>query len=203
MNALANFCFQTKETNLEISDRLPEEYFPKFEARHPGGLASQWIPSDPALWKIDNFREFLEARKILLAEEVNKRMEELLHGDNRWLTGPPAAAPAPVTVVGGISSEEEEAALEALNDWMEARGLPRGQLTYDFADPATGEQKAVFDLAWPSGIQEELSQPVTVLLNEGNETIAIASQAGYRCFTETADFQRYVLTEILAEETAA
>ena len=35
VNALANFCFQTKDTNLEISDRLPEEYFPKFEARHP------------------------------------------------------------------------------------------------------------------------------------------------------------------------
>ena len=203
VNALANFCFQTKETNLEISDRLPEEYFPKFEARHPGGLASQWIPNDPVLWKIENFREFLEARKMLLAEEVNKRMEELLHGDNRWLSGPPAAAPTPVAVVGGISSEEEEAALEVLNDWMEARGLPRGLLTYDFADPATGEQKAVFDLAWPSGIQEELSQPVTVLLNESKETIAIASQAGYRCFTAAADFQRYVLTEILAEETVA
>ena len=27
VNALANFCFQTKDTNLEISDRLPEEYF--------------------------------------------------------------------------------------------------------------------------------------------------------------------------------
>lgn len=31
VNALANFCFQTKETNLEISDRLPEEYFPVFK----------------------------------------------------------------------------------------------------------------------------------------------------------------------------
>jgi hypothetical protein len=36
VNALANFCFQTKQTNLEISDRLPEEYFPVFEAKHPG-----------------------------------------------------------------------------------------------------------------------------------------------------------------------
>ena len=84
---------------------------------------------------------------------------------------------------GGITSEEEEEQLEALNDWMEAQGLPRGVLAYDFADAATGEQKAVFDLAWPNGIQEELSQPVAVLLNESTETIAIASQAGYRCFT--------------------
>ena len=29
VNALANFCFLTKDTNLNISDRLPEEYFPK------------------------------------------------------------------------------------------------------------------------------------------------------------------------------
>ena len=58
MNALANFCFLTKDTNLDISDRLPEEYFPEVEAAHPGALASQWIPTDPALWKIERFRDF-------------------------------------------------------------------------------------------------------------------------------------------------
>ena len=63
VNALANFCFLTKDTNLNISDRLPEEYFPEIEEDHPGALASQWIPTDPALWKIENFRDFLEARK--------------------------------------------------------------------------------------------------------------------------------------------
>ena len=64
----------------------------------------------------------------------------------------------------------------------------------------TGEQQAVFDLAWPSGIQEELSQPVAVLLNEAAETLSIASRAGFRCFTEAEDFRRYVLREILAVE---
>jgi hypothetical protein len=199
VNALANFCFLTKDTNLNISDRLPESYFPEVEAAHPGALASQWIPNDPALWKIENFREFLDARKTLLATEVNLRMEELLHGDTRWLKEPVApASPPAVTVIGGITSEEEEAQLEALNQWMEDQGLPRGAISYDFADTATGEQKAVFDLAWPSGIQEELSQPVVVLLNEGTETIAMASQAGFRCFTSVAEFQRYVGAEILA-----
>ena len=47
VNALANFCFLTKDTNLSISDRLPEEYFPEIEQAHPGALASQWIPMDP------------------------------------------------------------------------------------------------------------------------------------------------------------
>ena len=158
---------------------------------------------DPELWRIENFRDFLEARKVLLAAEVNRRMEELLHGDTRWLTGPNAAVSVTGAVVGGISNEEEDAQIEALNDWMEAQGLPRGLVAYDFADVATGEQKAVFDLAWPDGIQAELSQPVVVLLNEGAETIAIASQAGFRCFTTVNEFQRYVQAEVLVEETAA
>ena len=203
VNALANFCFLTKDTNLDISDRLPSVYFPKVEKAHPGALASQWIPMDPELWRIENFRDFLEARKELLAAEVNQRMEELLHGDIRWLTSPKAAVSEAGAVVGGISSEEEESQLEALNDWMAAQGLPRGVVAYDFADTATGEQRAVFDLAWPDGIQAELSQPVVVLLNEGAETIAIASQAGFRCFTTAAEFQWYVQTEVLSEETAA
>ena len=201
VNALANFCFLTKDANLDIRDRLPEKYFPQIEQAHPGALASQWIPTDPALWKIENFREFLEARKSLLAAEVNKRMEELLHGETRWLEGPTAAIPAAATAGSGVTSEEEEEELEALNDWVGTQGLPRGVPAYDFSDPATGVQKAVFDLAWPNGIQEELSQPVVVLLNEGSETMAIASQAGYRCFTAIADFQRYVRSEIVARET--
>ena len=39
VNALANFCFLTKDTNLQISNRLPEEYFPEVEKAHPGALA--------------------------------------------------------------------------------------------------------------------------------------------------------------------
>ena len=203
VNALANFCFLTKDTNLHISDRLPSVYFPEVEKAHPGALTSQWIPMDPELWRIENFRDFLEARKVLLAAEVNRRMEELLHGDTRWLTGPNAAVSATGAVVGGISNEEEDAQIEVLNDWMQEQGLPRGLVAYDFADIATGDQKAVFDLAWPDGIQAELSQPVVVLLNEGAETIAITSQAGFRCFTTVNEFQRYVQAEVLVEETAA
>jgi hypothetical protein len=71
----------------------------------------------------------------------------------------------------------------------------------DFADATTREQKAVFDLAWPNGIQEELSQPVAVLINESNETLALASQSGFRCFTTMEDFRKYVEAEILAGES--
>jgi hypothetical protein len=43
-----------------------------------------------------------------------------------------------------------------------------------------------------------LSQPVAVLLNEGSETVGIASKACFRCFTTTQDFKDYVEQEILA-----
>lgn len=200
VNALANFCFLTKDTNLDISNKLPEAYFPEIEKAHPGALASQWIPTDPELWKIENFRKFLEARKVLLAAELNRRMEELLHGDIRWLEGPAATVSAIIADGGGITSEDEEQQLESLNKWVKEQELPFGLLAFDFADANTGEQKAVFDLAWPNGIQEELSQPVAILLNETKETIAIASQAGYRCFTDTEEFKRYVNDEILGRE---
>lgn len=203
VNALANFCFQTKQTNLEISDRFPEEYFAEFETRHPGALATQWIPMDKELWKMKNYRDFLEARKELLAAEANKRMEELLHGETHWLEGAAAKKPMSTPVPGGVSSDAEEVQLTALNDWVASLGLAHGEMNYDFSDPATGEQKAVFDLAWPNGIQEELSAPVAVLLDESAEMIALASGAGYRCFTSAATFRDYIETEILALEKAA
>jgi len=203
VNALANFCFLTKDTNLTISDRLPEDYFPEVEAKHPGALASQWIPMDPALWTIERYPDFLEARKELLAAEANKRFEELLHGDTQWLAGstPTPTTPIPA-MIGGITSEAEEQELERLNEWVEDHGLSRGQVAFDYADPETGAQKAVFDLAWPDGLQSGLTGPVAVLLNETAEVLAIASSAGFRCFTAVAEFRAYVETEILKLEAA-
>ncbi len=200
VNALANYCFLTKNTNLYIRDRLPEEYFPEVEETHPGALVSQWVPSDPMLWKVENFLDFLEARKVLLAEEMNACMAELLHGETRWLEGTPASVPAAVSMVGGIASEEEEEQLRALNHWVEDRGLPHGALSYDFSDPDTGQQRAVFDVAWPYGVQEGLTEPVAVLINESEEALAIASQAGFRCFASADSFKRYIETEILTQE---
>ena len=202
VNALANFCFLTKDTNLSISNRLPEEYFPEIEEKHEGALRSQWIPMDRDLWRIENYREFLEARRALLAEETNKRLTELLHGDTHWLerlSAPVEEPPSAVLpeVIGGISSEEEEQELEAINRWIAEQGLPQGILAYAFADEETGEQKAVFDLAWPNGIQAGLSQPVAVLLNESRDVIVLASGTGYRCFTTPTDFRQYVEDEFL------
>lgn len=71
---------------------------------------------------MERFRDFLEARKALLAAELNARMEELLHGDVGWLAGPAAAMPVAAAVTGGLTSQAEEAELGALNDWVESEG---------------------------------------------------------------------------------
>lgn len=198
VNALANFCFLTKNTNLKISSRLPEEYFEEVARDQPGALESQWIPMDRSLWKIERFLEFLEARRSLLAAEANSLLLGLLHGDEHWLAGAPAETVASVSgYVGGIASENEEAELEKLNEWVVGNGLPRGQIAYDYADPVTGEQKAVFDLAWPNGLQPGLTRPTAVLLNETAHVLSLASVAGFRFFTETDKFRNYVQTEVL------
>jgi hypothetical protein len=59
VNALANFCFFTKDTNLQISASKPEIYFRKVERIHPGAFSYQRIPMDEDLWKIENYRLFL------------------------------------------------------------------------------------------------------------------------------------------------
>jgi hypothetical protein len=206
INALANFCFLTKDTNLDIRDALPAVYFAEVEVAHPGALASQWVPLAPDLRDLARFRGFLEARKAMLAAAVNSCMESLLHGETHWLAASATMAvadalPVKNATLGGGTSETEEEELEELNDWLEEQGLPRGQLSHELPDIDTGEAKALLDLAWPKGLQEGLSEPVALLVNEEPEVFALASQAGLRCFGSVAAFREYVEKEILSSAT--
>ena len=175
----------------------PRSTFLEIESNHPGALASQWIPMDENLWKVENFKDFLEARKELLANEVNKRMAELLHGDDQFVSESAPVHEAAVTIPGGISSQEEELLLEEVNAWVIEQGLPAGEITHELVDLETGNQQAIIDLAWPQGIQTELSQPVALLINETSETIALISQAGFKCFTTPEKLKGYIEADIL------
>jgi hypothetical protein len=75
---------------------------------------------------------------------------------------------------------------------MASEQLDAGVLGFELADPETGRQTAVLDLAWPDGIQTGLSEPVALVLNEPASMVTAATNAGFRCFTSTADFRRYV-----------
>ncbi len=203
VNAVANFCFLTKDTNLQISDRPPAEYFAEIEERHPGALASQWIPMDRELWETENYPQFLEERQRLLAEAANMLLDELLHETSAIATFDPTplsavAAGELAAVPGGIEDDEEAAALQAINEWIREQGLPEGDMQHELADPETGDPVAILDLAWPKGLQEGYSDPVALLLGEEQETLQIANDHGFRHFTDAEAFKRYVEAEVLA-----
>jgi hypothetical protein len=204
VNAIANFTFLTQETNLLVSKRQPAEYIPAFEKKHKGVVASHWMPMDPALWKVENYRDFLAERRKLLAQAGNDFLDKLLAG-----SVPEVAAQGSVVdrvaliVPGTVEDEEEEQALTECNKWVVAQGLPEGESRYELKDDKTGEPLAVLDLAWPSGLQEGLSQPVTLLFGEGPEMEEVVNRAGYLFFTSVSSFKQYVTKVILAAEVAA
>ena len=199
VNAIANFAFLTKDCNLQISATPPEEYFPYYEAKHPGVLASHWIPEDPHLWKIENYREFLAARRKLLVQAANEFLDQLWQGaipetGTPAVTQDRAARPRPIS----IASDEEETALIQAMDWMEAKGLPRGELGYELALPENGGF-VVLDLAWPNGIQEGLSRKAALLINEPPETLSHVNHADFEYFTNVEELKHYVQRDILGE----
>ena len=219
VNAVANFCFLTKDTNLEIRADPPEVYFPRVEEKYPGALASQWIPMDSSLWNEDKYLDFLEERRKLLAEAANSFLQDLLHDSARpdekvakvsedfadEIVAPSlvAASPKHAGIPGSIETEEEEEELRECNEWVVEMGLPEGVFLHEQVDEESGEALAIFDLAWPNGLQEGFSQPVAVLLNEGPETLAVANHCGYRYFTNVDSFKRYVEKEVLAVDEDA
>lgn len=204
VNALANFCFLTKDTNLNISNRKPEVYLAEVEEKMPGALGSQWIPQDPALWQLDRYLDFLEERRKLLAKAANELLYGLLPQEvDQQQDLADALEVNTSEPLGGISSEAEAATLDSLNMWVAEQGLSKGRISYqyDFAHEEKALQPAILDLAWPIGLQAGLSEPIVVLLNEPEEVLEIASAAGFRCFTSEASFKDYVQSELMEEDS--
>ncbi len=81
VNVIANRAFLTEDTNLSLGNRLPEDYLPEVEERFPGALASQFIPMDAQLWRLDRYRDFLKARRQLIADHLNRLLDNLISED--------------------------------------------------------------------------------------------------------------------------
>lgn len=204
VNALANFTFLTKDTNLLVTNRNPAEYLEEFAARIPGVLESHWIPMDRDLWRIENYEDFLAARRGLLAEAANRFLDGLIAGEM------PESQPVEsvldrevLEVRGGVGSEGEEELIIECNQWTIDQGLPEGEFLFELIDPETNEVKARVDLAWPNGLQEGYSSPVALLFDEDKETEEAVNNAGYRFFTNVEDYKYYVTNEIKAENDPA
>ena len=199
INALGNFCFLTKNTNLKISNRAPKEYFQEILQQHEGALESQWIPMDPELWSADRYPDFLAERQRLLADAANEFLSSLHPlGEDDALSGHASFEPMDA-IPGGIADEEEEEVLDSINAWARDRGLSRGEKEYELLHPSTGNPIARLDLAWPEGLQEGLSRPVAILLSEVDEVLKIAAEQNYLIFEEPDRFKAYAAETALGE----
>ncbi|MCD7749544.1 MAG: DUF262 domain-containing protein [Oscillospiraceae bacterium] len=190
VNSLANYAFLTKETNIAISNRSPDDYIPEYRAKCPGAMDTHWIPTDPALWKLENYEKFLEERRILLAQAANKLLQALYNGQLAEAAIQDFSAKAYATPC----PEEEE--IEAMSAWMAAHGLDEGVNNHELLDDS-GNVTAIIDLAWPHGVQDGLSTPLALLLNETAETQAMVSKYGYRYYTSVEELQKYIQSNYL------
>jgi hypothetical protein len=196
VNAIANLTFLTQDTDLRVSDRYPAEYLEEFVSKQPGVIESHWIPTERRLWRVDNYTEFLAARRELLAQAANDILSGLLAG----------AVPEPIEEVSIVEREvtamprgEDEILIDCYN-WVVGKGLPEGHLHYELTDLGSGEVLAILDLAWPDGLQERLSKPVALLIDEPKATQEAANRAGFGFFTDVDSFKAYVEREVLALE---
>ena len=198
VNAVANFTFLTQDTNLVVSDRDPAEYLSEFADRNPQAVASHWIPMDQALWRLENYTEFLAARRQLLAKAANEFLESLLAGSLPYVESMPSVLEREIELSPGrIDSDDELKLLEETKYWVEQQGLsPDGEIGFELVEDSTNRVLAVLDLAWEHDLQNRNTDPVALIIDD-DEALKIAQQYGYRCFTDSEDFKQYVRLEVL------
>ena len=73
------------------------------------------------------------------------------------------------------------------------KGLSEGEINYQLTDE-NGNLLMIVDLAWPHGIQSELSEPLALLINESIENQEIVNRNGYKFFTDAENFKAYIET---------
>lgn len=186
VNAIANFCFLTQDSNLVISDRRPEEYLAEMEERNPGVLASQWIPTDPELWKLEWYLDFLAARRELLAEAAGSFLTALREGSAP--AEPAESRPVNVTDPAGPA----DAAVNQLVETMVYLGYAKPELDAEITDPDSGEQLAVAEAYWPDGLQPGLGSPVVLELDPDSAKLDRVKELGHLVFTSVESLLGYV-----------
>lgn len=72
INEIANMAFITGQTNRRISNKEATKYLADVVVKQgAAALESQCVPTDPALWQIDRYRDFLVQRREALAARMN------------------------------------------------------------------------------------------------------------------------------------
>ncbi len=193
VNTLANMCFLTAECNIKISDSDPSDYMPKSAADQPGALESQWITTNPDLWQIDRFHDFLEDRRERLSEATNQFLESLYEGHATFEQEPRPDLPTPVVVTTEDAVDDENAPILKL---ATENGLAAPETAGEVSDPETGDTIATADLLWRSGVQEGLTEPIALIRNLDTNTTTSLNDAGYRVFSTNDKFVWYLESQL-------
>lgn len=79
INEMANMAFIGGKANRHILNNPPSEYLAKevIPQRGKDALTSQLVPLDASLWKMQNYRDFLDYRRKAIAKEINTFMANL------------------------------------------------------------------------------------------------------------------------------
>ena len=73
INEIANMAFITGETNRRISNKEPAIYLREIVAKQGSqALEAQRVPLDETLWTTDRYRDFIQARRLALADCMNE-----------------------------------------------------------------------------------------------------------------------------------
>jgi hypothetical protein len=188
VNAVANFCFLTKQTNIRISAADPAVYLPQIEKSQPGALKSQWLPSDPALWDLARFQEFLAARRQLLADAANSVLGQLESGGSSM---PHDLGKTEGATIAEDEQDPETAELRSLVAWMVERGYAEPEFDTEVYDEDSGQRLCTAEAFWPNGLQEGIGSPVVLEVDEPSAEGEVAAR-GYHVFTTVDALRKYV-----------
>jgi uncharacterized protein with ParB-like and HNH nuclease domain len=74
---ITNRAILTAVANRTKSAKYAEDYLLQVKEKFPDSLSLQSIPEDNSLWKLENFEDFLKARRKMLADELNDYLENI------------------------------------------------------------------------------------------------------------------------------
>jgi len=74
---LTNRAILTQVANRTKSDTQAADYLASVKKKFPKALELQCVPEDVELWKIENYEQFLEARRKTLAKHLNAFLEKI------------------------------------------------------------------------------------------------------------------------------
>lgn len=72
---LTNRAILTQFANRTKSATMADDYLTTVKSRYPTALELQSVPENKELWKIENYEDFLSARRKMLAERLNAFLE--------------------------------------------------------------------------------------------------------------------------------